>query len=586
MGMIGKKLFCSHNYTRKKTNAGRLTIFTLKSFTALVSIIFFMQIINISAAGDPVLYSHTIIMIQGDDSQTLEVEPESQIMAIEYISFLIPWNETYVDTPLPKVSTSYNLNQVIWSDSMGWIRGEFSSYWNPGNPPYKEFLDMEDMECCIADFYAWGFPVNADRNLSVSTRVDTDPDFGQFLNATISDDVWNVSSSDLKLKPGSAFGEYISLITKMGINITNMELNWNASDDGENISFFISNNNGTNWLDMNGQKGELVNFTSLGNELIWKVNMTQDILQNNTPILDELWINVTYTPLYNDITLQLTYLLEENPASKKFEFVMDFYKDYADRPQLHIIIYGNKDYTFDPGGFPLVLYEMQTDFPDKNSYVYMDLGGTNVPDATITLQKVEEDEPTEFPMILLLIIILVGLILGIILLALSGKKDKMESEPTEDNEAIEDELETLGQRKVGLLKAIKKLDGDFEEGLLDEETYNELRDDYKGKTANVMEQMDVLSASLVAQNERAGEKEEYEDGSEAEEDESEDAEEIEDGISEERQALLQKKEKLLKSIKKLDSDFEEGLIDEDVYNDLRQSYKEKAVEVMKELDEG
>ncbi len=41
----------------------------------------------------------------------------------------------------------------------------------------------------------------------------------------------------------------------------------------------------------------------------------------------------------------------------------------------------------------------------------------------------------------------------------------------------------------------------------------------------------------------------------------------------------------MKSIKKLDNDYKEGLLDEEVYKELRADYKRKAVDLMKELDE-
>jgi hypothetical protein len=123
----------------------------------------------------------------------------------------------------------------------------------------------------------------------------------------------------------------------------------------------------------------------------------------------------------------------------------------------------------------------------------------------------------------------------------------------------EKELEELQLKKEGLDTAIAKLDSDLEEGLIDEDVHTELKGSYEEKAADVDQQIVALSAITSKERE-------------------------EPEMSSEKAALMQKKERILKSIKKLDSDYEEGFLDEDVYEDLRKSYKGKAVEILKDIE--
>ncbi|UCE73746.1 MAG: hypothetical protein JSV56_12070 [Methanomassiliicoccales archaeon] len=524
----------------------------------LMVFIIFIQLNTENSSADPFLYRHHVIMIQGNDPDTAEIEPGNEMLAIERFFLLVPWNESFVDLPVPLAMKigSQDIDHVGYSDMFGYVPGQYSLYMNPGDSPYKEFRNMEDMTCCIAHSFVWGFPKGADRNQSQDIHLDTGSAFKENMDDSRSIDVWNFSEDTMKLKMGEYSGEYISTATKMGAHIPKVEIDWNISMHKENVTFLISNNNGTNWLDMTSHKGEEVNFSVQGNELIWKINMTQNITLNNTPVLTDLWINVTYTPMYSDIILQLDYVLERK--SDKFEFTMDLYKDYDDGVVPHILIYTDKDHIVESEDIPLTLYGSQSEYPGKDVYIFM--AGSFSPEAAITVQKVEEESQISWLLIFPLILIII--FVGAFLMGRARKREMTKSAEGQTATADNGDMEELARKKEGLLTALKELDSDFEEGNLDEDIYNELRSTYKKKAAEVMSQMDALTAAAVPS---AKEPEEPE-------------------ISDERKTLLSKKKKILKSIKKLDSDYKDGILDEDVYKELRQSYKEKAVEVMKELE--
>jgi hypothetical protein len=540
--------------TDKEKGDCRSRILRLCALTLIFLLV--LPLIAQAANAQPTLYRHHIVMIQGDDPKTEAVEPESQILVIERFGYLIPFNETFVAAPVPKEARAWSIDQVEWSDTIGYYPGEYSAIMNPNNPPFRYFDSMVDMDCCVSSDYYWGFPQGTDRNLSVYSNLDTDTDFIEFFDDIASDKVWNFSSDGLSLKNGNASGDYISsLNTANGITITTAEMSWSIDSYEENATFAISNNNGTDWIDVTQKRGEVVNFSAQGTDLIWKINMTQDPSINNTPVLSNLWINTTFIDWNTEVILQLSYILDKDMDSRKFEFVLDLYDDYINFINPHVVVYINKDHEIISDSLPMVFFETQTEYPDKDAYVFMSGGyDTAVP---ITINENEkEGEEARFSMLFLLIILL--FITGIIVIMILGKREGAvipESEESEDSE----EMEGLRYKKEGLLLAIKKLDSDYKEGLIDEDTYSDLRASYKAKAVDVAKELDALA--IAAAQPPVPE------------------------ISAEEEALIVKKEKLLKSIKKLDSDYEEGLLDDDVYQELRTGYKGKAVETARELDE-
>lgn len=560
--MMGRKFLSIQSSKFGKNNKQSNRILIMRISTIMLFLFLLLIVVN-SASAEPFLDGHFIVVIQGDDPDTDEVEPGSQLIAIERYDFQIPWNETWVEVPVPKIAKmeGMRLNQVVSVDSMGYIPGVYSEYWNQNNPPFKLFKDMTGMACCIADSYTWGFPENADRNTTKYIKVDSDTDFDKYFDDMISDDIWNFSILGLSMKPGYEYGNYISIPTILEINITKLEMSWEVAAFEENVSFFVSNNNGTNWLNMTDREGEEVIFTTSGNELIWKIIMSQDIAGNNTPVLNDLWINTTYTPFYTEITLQLEYAIGRD--SNKFEIVWDLNMDYGDGVTPHTLIYTDKDHKLKSEGIPLSLYEAQTEYPTKDAYTYMSLdSGSYSPEASVIITKMV-DEEIQFPWILILILFIIVLIVLVLLFSRPKTHDEAKVTQTEEAGLSEDqqlEHDGLKHKKEGLLKAINKLDSDFEEGLLDEDVYSDLKGNYKQKTIDVMKQMDVLAAAAPVVP-------------------------IGQQSSPEKEALKEKKEKILMGIKKLDSDYEEGLLDEEIYQELREDYKKKAVDIMKEIEE-
>jgi hypothetical protein len=624
-----------------------------KGFAVLMILILFLGLVPYGAVSEPILEWHNIIIVQGDDPSTPEIESEDNLIATEFVYFLVPWNESIVRTFIPKSVTPSTIvvDQVVEvtypDQSTAFVYGEYSALMNPQNPPYKEFIDKTGADCCIAHWYLWGYPNGSSRDMEGYAHGSSGDHFNQSYDSIISDDVWNFTGPGLELKEGESAGEYISIpmeifSTYEVINITSIEMDWNVTEFSENVSFSVSINNGTHWLDMNPNKGQLINFTTPGNELLWKMNMTQNVSLNNTPLLSDLWINITYTPAFSELVLQMNYVMPKDPVTDQFQFIMDLYEDMKYQRDPHVLVYVNPDHSLSANGMPFTFYDTQSQVSGKELYFFMPGTGEFSPEVTITIPYVgSETSPNEegdFPWLYIILLIIILAMIAVLLIVPEKKKEDEEG----DIEADTEELEQLEQKKEKLQMAISKLDSDFEEDLIDEETYDELKAGYEEKEAGVSKEIGILAASIASAKARRTEDSEEEISEEKEallekkkklllaikkldsdfEDDvidedtykdlkadykkkaagvlkeidalgagvvsagtGEDSEDHEEVISEERKALMDKKEKILKSIKKLDSDYEEGLIDEDVYEDLRKSYKKKAVEILKELEE-
>ncbi len=536
-------------------------------FLAGTLIILLTMTVNVMAS--PILTSHQIIVIQGDDPITEVVEPGNKIQAVERFYFAVPYNETYIEVPVPKNASSVGmkLDQVIYSQQMEtYIPGKFSEFFNVDNPPKTVFLDMTGMECCYADFYSWEFPLGADRNVTSWNLIGNNVFFNTSLDIERSDDVWNTSDSDLKLNSGREIGDYYSTLSMFGLNITKIHMSWSVPEHPENVSISISNDNGTSWMDITDHNDEEIFFPSEGNQFLWKINMSQDIELNNTPVLDYLWINTTYLDDYTYLTLQLDYVMERKNG--EFSITWDFFMNKHSGRSPHILLYLDKDHTLVAENIDILFWGEQNEFPEKDTYFFM--SNHYSPVASVTISKIDDSSSGNFPWLFLLVFIAIALIITLIVIN-KPKGERSSDETDEEGEAesetmeedipgMEEELQFLNTKKDGLLKAMKKLDSDLKEGVIDEDVHNDLKASYKKKTVEIMKQMDLLSANIARATEET------------------------QGKDEELIHLREEKKKILLSIKQLDLDYEEGTIDEDSYKELRDKYKKKAVEIAKHIE--
>lgn len=194
--------------------------------------------------------------------------------------------------------------------------------------------------------------------------------------------------------------------------------------------------------------------------------------------------------------------------------------------------------------------------PDSENTVYY-YGTSLSASDKISINLQWEEEVKNYTLIYLMILILIITLIVIVSLKLKMMKkrelERIENEPETpegaDDGYRESSKDSLMEKKQSLRRAIKDLDRDYENDKLPEPIYTELKSKYTKKLSQIKKQI-------------------------AESKES----------NEELEKLYKKKEKLLAAIKRVKSDYDSGELPKDIYEELNAEYRQKTIDVMKEID--
>jgi hypothetical protein len=143
--------------------------------------------------------------------------------------------------------------------------------------------------------------------------------------------------------------------------------------------------------------------------------------------------------------------------------------------------------------------------------------------------------------------------------ARSTKKEK-----GKEKEKQKPERKALIHEKKKILKTTDRIKSDYKDGTISKETFENLKTDYKKKLKTINKK--------IARIDKDQELDEI------------DEEEIKHE-SPELKKLMNKKEKILKAIKKLEEDKEAGVLDEDLFDEMSAAYKKQAIEILQKIDQ-
>jgi uncharacterized membrane protein len=159
---------------------------------------------------------------------------------------------------------------------------------------------------------------------------------------------------------------------------------------------------------------------------------------------------------------------------------------------------------------------------------------------TIEWEETTEEESQFGALIIALLIVIIAIVFVIVLRSANGREEDAE---TEKEAAGEDQLGE--DRGVRISESLKEAEAAFAEGHLSEEFYENLKRKYEGEMAEI-EEVPMEDPEIVA--------------------------------------LKEEKEKLLRAIKALQQRLDDGKISESGYDQLVKDYKERAIEIMKDID--
>ncbi|MCK5397526.1 MAG: hypothetical protein KAJ33_04690, partial [Thermoplasmata archaeon] len=223
------------------------------------------------------------------------------------------------------------------------------------------------------------------------------------------------------------------------------------------------------------------------------------------PAVDLVIMDYEYVPMATTMALMAEYTIESNP---EFSFEKELLYDIGDSV---IYIYVEDDYVIESNNVtwvdpddPNITPTMKDKYPGKVLHV-----GTVEPGSIFSItMNPGEDSGNDSLFIFAFIGLILIIVISVIYLRKMGdgpieKTDDTDKEPDDEEETesvaheksdIEDvkpvDKEVLKVRKQKILTALKNLDKDYEDGIISEESYNEIKAKYRQEAINVMKELD------------------------------------------------------------------------------------------------
>jgi len=338
-------------------------------------------------AGDPsigITRFHQIMVLQGDDPNTVVEEPKDRLFVLDRTYWSIPWNNTEVYTYIPPLAKDISLDHVVAVDQDGtsvYLPGEFSAQTNPGDPPATGWT----REGTYSAFYSWRFPEEAQRGRSYTMDVDSTLDFRTFDGELTNGGDWDTSGGMLMLLPDLTSSTYVSGMNLAGLDILSVDMSIQGRSL-ENMTFDASADNGTIWSPI--VEGTPLETPGPGNEFRWRVSFTQDGSMQDLPALERVVFDILYTPESTDIWLETSYTLDLPEEGVEFDFSFPF---DGDGTGFIVYVYTDDDMPFGVNGTDV---EQTVDPAYVGKRVYRHLSGYYASLITLAV-NVEEPRPAE-----------------------------------------------------------------------------------------------------------------------------------------------------------------------------------------------
>jgi len=475
-------------------------------------------------------FYHWIEILQGDNPDTTVVEDAGTMLVTDSMLYTIPYkvDRVYVHVPAGGVLTSFNDVHRTQNDSVVGL---------------SEF----------PDWYYWKFAPGANRTI-IGDYQENISHF--FRNGTYDATEVNVTDDQVKLQDGVNNGLFTSRKQDAlsAVNVSSAKIVINATHPA-NLTLYLSNNAGSDWIAASNNAS--VDFASNGSSLMYRMNISG----NSTirPEINNVTVEYIYTPTSTTLALEATYTLSAmgDPPVIIFEKKMMY-----DVGNTNILVYFDSGLGIEGRN---ITWANRSDI-DPEMWDSLQKPGKDFrvgivnPGSTFSLtvgENIGASGPDYSLYIAAIIILAIFLVVGLASARIKKKlrrRTEPEDEPDEEEESEAAPVLPVGKdglvaRKESVIEAIKKLDSDLKEGLISKESHAELRAIYKKEAVPIMKELDSTAVLPVGKD-----------------------------------ALVARKESVIKAIRKLDSDLKEGLISEESHAELRAIYKKEAVQIMKELD--
>jgi hypothetical protein len=434
-----------------------------------------------------------MIMMQGDDPTTTEVEAKEGI-AVVYRSFWsVPLDSEKVYVSIPSDARTVSLDNVYAVPHQGttfFTAGAFSATKNPEDPPETGREASGD----YAGFYYWSFPSGADRMVHHPLTFTSYDDFNDTDENLTERDHWHIEGGNLSLAANVSSASYVSKVYMGGTDISSINVTFQAIDPGSNMTVHVSKDNGTTWSQAGN--GTDIEPPGKGTEFRWRVDMVQNVTANNTPVLEELSFDIILVPASTDIWLQATYLMDIPKDGLEFEVMTPFDKESAG---LVLLGYFDLDMNVAVTGTEVISTPEAT-YHGKVTYMHMVGEYSNLISFSVEEQKTDDPGDGDGGNLLLWIVAALLIIGALAVSALSRRgpppttddDDEADGNGPEEHEEEDIDIHELELEKEALVKRIKHLDELLEEGEIDGEEHEAKRTRLKAQAVEVMRRIDEL----------------------------------------------------------------------------------------------
>ncbi len=546
-----------------------------------VSLLFSLSLPTLSSAQDPacpvpepglgMISYHELMLFQGDNPNTPEIEPDSLVKASDKTRWIVPWNASYVYVSVPESSYNVAITNVEY-DGVDFVAGRYNLP-DGTMPPQYSLVTTGN----AAGSYKWEIPAEAPRYTTVKALYNSSGLDQAYDNDTgmANIDEWNFTQDSMRLAAGIPSANYTSKMENIGYDIVSINISLNSSSNSDNITFLISEDDGDNWMEV--EFGMRMEMSAVSAEMRFMIQMSQDTDLNNTPVIDDLLMDIEFIPDNIDVWLETSYDIDI-PADG-IDFSIHLTYDIPDMPIYYVGYFDEEIHV--ESGFQVTTTAFET-LPGKMVYMTMGEGHSDHLSFSIRMPTSSNEMSTSTSVIIVLIFVILTMsIVGLYLrkYALSDDKDESEDEKDEnDPQTSEDESSVsessakdiiedkpdrsdITNRKKILEDTIARLDTEVSSGLISASVAERMKTSYN-------EELDEINSQL---------------GEEGDIDASSDNDIIEER-SAELEDLKSSKSEVINKLKDLDQRLENGEVSDEEHAILKASYKKQAIDIMKKMD--
>ena len=441
---------------------------------------------------------HQLSLFQGDDPGTEAREPDALAQVLWRSLWHVPWNASsvYLAVPDGAQGVSYdNVEPFSHAGSTVYVPGRYSATANPSDPPAKGTLTGGRYE----GMRYWTFPASADRSSNV-TLEPVPAAGGALFDANLTDaGAWNITDGKVRLAGGTTATMTSPVVIECH-DVVVVNLTWTGDPGAGSVAFEASADNGTTWTPV--ANATEVAMAGTGGALRWRLTMTAPFYAYPAPTVDSLRLVVRQVPLAEDLWFQADWTMSTRDGL--LEVPLSFRLDAAGAG-LVMLVYADEGTEVRVTGTEVVSSTME-DLPGKTVYRHMQ--GAYASTVEVRMELEVKGMPVAWVayVVALAMVMLVAIAAWFItkrtgwprgpdIEELTGKvlpADEMEmiearGRPQPLSELTVGELE---RRKQRLLRAIKRVDAELEDGLIDVEEHADVRAGYKGRAADVMRELD------------------------------------------------------------------------------------------------